>query len=99
MRNMSKEDGLVNGTLIKILDLLPTVIKVEILIGEHRGNVQFIPRITLISEDDEAGLLKASIPFGALICSINQLISGLYLEAMRYLLYLPKRCIRSWSIV
>ena len=45
--NLSINDGLRNGTRMKIMGLFKFNIKVEIITGTHAGNCVFIPRIIL----------------------------------------------------
>ena len=54
MRNLHTNEGLCNGTRIKITELYPHVLKGKILTGERSriGQEVFIPRITLHSSDD-----------------------------------------------
>ena len=47
IRNLSINDGLCNGTRMKIIGLFKFNIKVEIITGTHAGNCVFIPRIIL----------------------------------------------------
>uniref|UniRef100_A0ABD2WQX7 ATP-dependent DNA helicase n=1 Tax=Trichogramma kaykai TaxID=54128 RepID=A0ABD2WQX7_9HYME len=49
IRNLSIQDGLCNGTRLKILKLFEYNIECEIITGECVGNKVFIPRITLNS--------------------------------------------------
>ena len=51
IRNLSITDGLCNGTRMKILELYKYNIKVEIFTGIKKGNIAFIPRIKLDSDD------------------------------------------------
>lgn len=51
VRNLSVNQGLCNGTRVRVLDMKPTVLKVEILSGAHRGTTHFIPRVTLDTKD------------------------------------------------
>jgi hypothetical protein len=51
LRNLNPSKGLMNGTRMKILQLMDRVIKVEILTGANVGSVHFIPRIKLIPSD------------------------------------------------
>ena len=45
IRNLSINDGLCNGTRMKIIGLFKFNIKVEIITSTHAGNCVFIPRI------------------------------------------------------
>ena len=47
IRNLSINDGLCNGTRLKILNLYKYNIKAEIITGDEAGNIVFIPKITL----------------------------------------------------
>ena len=47
IRNLTINDGLCNGTRMKIIGLFKFNIKVEIISGTHAGNCLFIPRIML----------------------------------------------------
>lgn len=51
IRNMSISRGLCNGTRLQVLDMRPTVIKVKILSGAHRGLTHLLPRVTLDTKD------------------------------------------------
>jgi ATP-dependent DNA helicase PIF1 len=45
LRNLNPAAGLANGTRLIILDLLPRVVKAQIITGRHRGTEVFIPRL------------------------------------------------------
>ena len=47
IRNLSINDGLCNGTRLKIKSLYKYNIEAEIITGENVGNIVFIPKITL----------------------------------------------------
>lgn len=47
LRNLSINDGLCNGTRLKVLELFKFNIKVEIITGTNIGNIAYIPRIQL----------------------------------------------------
>ena len=47
IRNLSITNGLCNGTRLKITKLFKYNIEAEIITGENKGNIVFIPRITL----------------------------------------------------
>jgi ATP-dependent exoDNAse (exonuclease V) alpha subunit len=51
LRNLNPSKGLMNGTRMKVLQLMDRVIMVEILTGTNVGSVHFIPRIKLIPSD------------------------------------------------
>jgi hypothetical protein len=51
LRNLNPSKGLMNGTRMKVLQLMDRVIMVEILTGANVGSVHFIPRIKLIPSD------------------------------------------------
>jgi hypothetical protein len=51
LRNLNPADGLCNGTRLMIRRFLTRVIEVEIIGGEQSGNLAFLPRLSLISED------------------------------------------------
>ena len=54
LRNMSFKHGLCNGTRLKLLQITPRLLQVQILNGSHEGQIAFIPRIDLLPSD--AGL-------------------------------------------
>lgn len=56
LRNLNPSKGLMNGTRVKVLQLMERVIMEEILTGANVGSVHFIPRIKLIPSD-------SSLPF------------------------------------
>jgi ATP-dependent DNA helicase PIF1 len=48
MRNLNANKGLCNGTRVQLLEhLSPRLLKVKILGGTHKGNIELIPRINL----------------------------------------------------
>lgn len=51
LRNLNPSKGLMNGTRMKIIQMMDKVIKVEILTGSNIGTHHFIPRIKLIPSD------------------------------------------------
>jgi hypothetical protein len=51
LRNLNPSKGLMNGTRMKVLQLMDRVIKVKILTGSNAGSVHFIPRIKLFPSD------------------------------------------------
>ncbi|GMG20868.1 unnamed protein product [Ambrosiozyma monospora] len=51
LRNLNTEQGLCNGTRLKILDLTPSKIVGSIMGGDHDQEVAIIPRMTLQSTD------------------------------------------------
>ena len=57
IRNLSINDGICNGTRLKITDLYNYNLEAEIITGEHKGNKVFIPRITLNTGE------SSSLPF------------------------------------
>ena len=52
IRNISINEGLCNGTRLRVLDLSNNLIKCEILTGDKSGEVVFLNRITLICDDE-----------------------------------------------
>ena len=48
MRNLSPSDGLCNGTRMIVIGMTERVLQVQLLGGDHNGQVAFIPRISLI---------------------------------------------------
>lgn len=58
IRNLNIEEGLCNGTRLLVLEMRDNVIKCEILSGDHAGNIVFINRITLISDNDYSFAFK-----------------------------------------
>lgn len=52
LRNLCPSKGLANGTRVVVRECMPHVIKAEVLSGEHKGEICFIPRITISSEAD-----------------------------------------------
>ena len=52
IRNISIHEGLCNGTQLRILDLNNNLFKCKILAGDKEGQVVFLNRITLFSDDE-----------------------------------------------
>lgn len=52
IRNLKKEDGLMNGTRLIVRQVQSRVIEAEIVTGSHAGKVALIPRINMTSSDD-----------------------------------------------
>lgn len=52
IRNLNVSEGLCNGTRLLVLGLGTNILKCEILTGDKAGNIVFINRITLYSEND-----------------------------------------------
>ncbi len=53
LRNLNVSDGLCNGTRLRIIRIRPNVLQAEVLLGPFRGNIVFIPKVTLFSPDDQ----------------------------------------------
>lgn len=53
LRNLSINNGLCNGTRLKITKLFKSNIEAEIITGEHRKNIVYIPRIKLQTNEAE----------------------------------------------
>lgn len=51
LRNINPSKGLCNGTRLICLDFQPHIIVAQIAVGEKKGDVDFIPRITLQPND------------------------------------------------
>ena len=51
LRNLHGDQGMCNGTRLRVIELRRAVIAAEILTGTHVGRKVFIPRITLISHN------------------------------------------------
>jgi len=51
LRNLHGDQGMCNGTRLRVIELRRNVIAAEILTGTHVGRKVFIPRITLISQN------------------------------------------------
>lgn len=51
LRNLSAKDGLCNGTRMIVTKMSNRVLEVQILGGEHNGEIALIPRISLIPSD------------------------------------------------
>jgi hypothetical protein len=47
MKNLSTQEGLVNGTRVVVKDLQDSFVEVEILFGPHAGKEFFIPRVKM----------------------------------------------------
>lgn len=52
IRHFNIEEGLCNGTRLLVLDMTTNVIKCEVSTGDKAGEIVFINRITLYSEND-----------------------------------------------
>jgi ATP-dependent DNA helicase PIF1 len=46
LRNINPKRGLCNGTRLKVINMHKTLLECEILTGEQKGNIEFIPRIS-----------------------------------------------------
>ena len=53
IRNLNTKEGLCNGTRLQLLSYTSRLIGVKILNGSHEGQETFLPRIDLISNDDD----------------------------------------------
>ena len=53
IRNIDTKKGLCNGTRLQLLSYTPYLIGVKILHGSHEGQETHLPRINLISNDDD----------------------------------------------
>lgn len=51
IRNLDPKNGLCNGTILRILQMRPNTIVARIISGKFKGNVHFIPRITLQNDE------------------------------------------------
>ena len=58
IRNISIYEGLCNGTQLRILDLNNNLLKCKILAGDKEGQVVFLHRITLYSDNEYPFNLK-----------------------------------------
>ena len=52
IRNISINEGLCNGTRLQIIDFSNHLLKCKVLTGDFRGNIVFLNRITLFSENE-----------------------------------------------
>ena len=52
IRNISVQEGLCNGTRLRILDLTINLLKCKILTGDKEGEIVFLNRITLYSDNE-----------------------------------------------
>ena len=52
IRNISIQEGLCNGTRLRVLDFSNHLLKCEILTGDNAGEIIFLNRITLYCEND-----------------------------------------------
>ena len=57
VRNLNVQGGLCNGSRIKIRGLKPNVLIVELLSGENKGTLTFIPRVDCVPSE------KGALPF------------------------------------
>jgi len=48
LRNLNMDQGLCNGTRLRILEMKTNVLKCEIITGTKSGNIVLLPRITLV---------------------------------------------------
>jgi ATP-dependent DNA helicase PIF1 len=62
-RNLNPSKRLMNGTRMKVLQLMDRVIKVKILTGANVGSVHFIPRIKLIPSDSTLSFEMSRMQF------------------------------------
>ncbi|XP_057478763.1 uncharacterized protein LOC130766080 [Actinidia eriantha] len=53
LRNIAPNDGLCNGTRLMVVRCASRIIEAQILIGDKRGNLVFIPRISLAPSSSE----------------------------------------------
>ena len=51
IRNISIQEGLCNGTRLRVLDFSNNLLKCEILTGDNAGEIIFLNRITLYCEN------------------------------------------------
>ena len=56
LRNLSYEDGVSNGTRLICTDLLRNVIKATVITGPNTGKSVFIPRIPMMSDEEQCGV-------------------------------------------
>ena len=52
LRNLNPSKGLMNGSRMKVLQMMDRVIEVRLLTGANAGSVHFIPRIKLMPSDN-----------------------------------------------
>lgn len=64
LRNLDQAQGLCNGTRLRLLDYTHRVLRVKILTGPSKGQIAFIPRITLEAKktDLEFALHRKQFP-------------------------------------
>jgi PIF1-like helicase/Helitron helicase-like domain at N-terminus len=55
-RNLDISAGLCNGTRMRVLEISPHVIRCELLTGEFKGRIEWIPRMPLTSSESSTGL-------------------------------------------
>lgn len=53
LRNLSPQEGLCNGTLLRVIEIQSRVLKVRIISGSFSGGVHLLPRIRISSNEDD----------------------------------------------
>jgi hypothetical protein len=67
MKNLSTKDGIVNGTRVVVKEMTDNYILVEILLGQHKGEQSFIPRVVM-SANINSGLKLIRVQFPLQLC-------------------------------
>ncbi|CAO3654617.1 unnamed protein product [Mucor hiemalis] len=60
LRNINPKQGLCNGTRLIVKSLLPHIIEASVVTGSHIGNVVYIPRIKIFTNNDPSVLIPFS---------------------------------------
>ena len=83
-QNIDPANGLCNGTRLICRRLLPRLIEAEILTGKFKGNIVFLPRISLYTADSYP--VPAPIPCQDLLRNDHQQVARPNCEQTRCLL-------------
>ena len=108
IRNISIHEGLCNGTRLRILDLNNNLLKCKILAGDKEGQVVFLNRITLYSDNEYPFTFKRrqfpiKLPFAMTINKAQgQTFSNELIDLQKDVfshghLYVAISRVRSWS--